>query len=798
MRLKTQLLSVITVLSLIISGFSGVNLKNSIVKKQQLEFTQKSSKAISLLLTAGGNWAVERGVTNASSNAGKSISKARKAIINTRREAADTAFLKAFDEIKKLNIIAHRDLLNKTLKAYNDVLAFRKQIDHALEQSISERNQALTSKIVPTLSNLIMTSQDLRYELVKTTASLSPELGRQAEIKHFSWMMSEYAGRERAIIGGIIAKGGLMPQNKLLKLTNFRSKVETGNDLTNKLITESDDTVKQAAKTVQSVFFKQYQTLRQQIYQSGMVHGLYPVSVNEWIKQATKAINTILALQQASVQETNIYLKNELANVTLNFWIGVASVLISLIASISGIYIVLRKVCKPLKNITNIMKSLSQNNTDVNVPNLDRKDEIGEIATSVQIFKENAIERNILELEKEHQQEQEHLAEQERKEREIFFQQEQERKLQEQEDHIASEIKQIITACTSGDFTQRMEEHNRHGLLLTLSQSMNKICSITQEGLLDARTALENLKSGYMSYAMKNTHQGLFKEIANAYADMRNVLKDTVLTINCASDEVQLTATNVLHSTTEFSQRTEEQAATLEETAAAMEEATGVSKHNMESAQSAENASKISLETAHNGGVIVMQATDAMDKIQKSSNEIANIILVIDQISAQTNLLALNAAVEAARAGDAGKGFAVVATEVRSLAKRCSEASEEIKHLIRDTVLQLENGTKLVKNSGTSMNDIISTVTQTSDYVKNITQSAKDQMVTLDEINKAVRNLDRMTQTNATLADDNLAIVRSMSQQGDNLVNAMTFFKEGALPENIINAYELNQKHKAS
>src|SRR6202023_1575640 len=159
-----------------------------------------------------------------------------------------------------------------------------------------------------------------------------------------------------------------------------------------------------------------------------------------------------------------------------------------------------------------------------------------------------------------------------------------------------------------------------------------------------------------------------------------------------------------------LSQRTEEQSSSLEETASSMEEMTTTVKQNADNAGQANQLALAARDQAEKGGSVVNQAVKAMSDINDASKKIADIIGVIDDIAFQTNLLALNAAVEAARAGEQGRGFAVVASEVRNLASRSAEAAKEIKTLIQDSVVKVEEGAKLVDQSGTMLQNIVSAV----------------------------------------------------------------------------------------
>ena len=142
--------------------------------------------------------------------------------------------------------------------------------------------------------------------------------------------------------------------------------------------------------------------------------------------------------------------------------------------------------------------------------------------------------------------------------------------------------------------------------------------------------------------------------------------------------------------------RTEQQASSVEETATALDQLTATVRQTAESARLANQATEQVKGEAEQSTSIVRDAVTAMGGIEKSAQEISQIVGVIDEIAFQTNLLALNASVEAARAGDAGKGFAVVASEVRALAQRSASAAKEIKTLIDASTVEVEKGVKLV------------------------------------------------------------------------------------------------------
>jgi hypothetical protein len=162
-----------------------------------------------------------------------------------------------------------------------------------------------------------------------------------------------------------------------------------------------------------------------------------------------------------------------------------------------------------------------------------------------------------------------------------------------------------------------------------------------------------------------------------------------------------------------------------------------------------------------------------MKAINDSSQKISDIIGVIDGIAFQTNILALNAAVEAARAGEQGRGFAVVAGEVRNLAQRSAEAAKEIKGLIGASVERVEQGSQLVDQAGSTMQEIVSSMQRVSDIVGEISSASHEQSAGVAQVSQAVSQMDQATQQNAALVEESAAAASSLQQQAEQLVQAV-------------------------
>lgn len=268
---------------------------------------------------------------------------------------------------------------------------------------------------------------------------------------------------------------------------------------------------------------------------------------------------------------------------------------------------------------------------------------------------------------------------------------------------------------------------------------------------------------------LEKVRQDLNSSLEKLQGAMRNVA-ESAGGIATGSREVSDASDNL-------AKRTEQQAAAVEETSAALNEITRtVAQNTVRAEQSGELVAKTKAGAEHSGAV-VGKAIEAMGRISQSSNEIGNIISVIDDIAFQTNLLALNAGVEAARAGEAGKGFAVVAQEVRELAQRSAQAAKEIKTLINTSAQQVKEGVELVGETGKALDTIVSQVADINTNVVAIVETAREQASGLKEINHAVEAMDTNTQQNAAMVEETTAASHSLAHEADVLRNLLTQFR---------------------
>ncbi|RTL68197.1 MAG: methyl-accepting chemotaxis protein [Hyphomicrobiales bacterium] len=382
-----------------------------------------------------------------------------------------------------------------------------------------------------------------------------------------------------------------------------------------------------------------------------------------------------------------------------------------------------RGVVQPLAKSTKTVEELASGNTDVVVEGAERGDELGVLARALDTFKNGMIRQRLMEREADEARE--------RAERE---------RVVAQEEAIAKEREMVAGSIGAG-----MAELAARNLTYRLTDRLPQAYEQMQRDFNGAMEALEKAMLGVSASA--NAISGGTQEIAVAADDL--------------------------------SRRTEQQAASLEETAAAIDEITETGKKAAEGALHARDVVARAKDDAEKAGQVVRRTVESMGSIEASSQQINQIIVVIDEIAFQTNLLALNAGVEAARAGEAGRGFAVVASEVRALAQRSAEAAKEIKSLISTSSTQVSEGVSLVSETGTALQRILEQVSGINAVVTNIATGAQEQANGLGEINLAINQMDQVTQQNAAMVEETTAAGHSLAEEARKLAELIAEFRIG-------------------
>ncbi|MBY5549605.1 methyl-accepting chemotaxis protein [Rhizobium leguminosarum] len=433
------------------------------------------------------------------------------------------------------------------------------------------------------------------------------------------------------------------------------------------------------------------------------------------------------AMEKAGDQITAA--SEEISNRSSDINASVDIVLEALLASAAlfafGLYFLTRKtVTKPILSLSDDMQRLAGGDTAIACTGIGRTDEIGTMASAVEVFRQAAIANKQLEKDAEA----------------ARLQGETERvTARKQADEDAAER---LRAATSG-----------------------------------LAAGLKRLASGDLAFQIDEPFAPDFENLRHDFNMSIRQLDQTLSAITAAIAAIDEGTREIASGAGDLSKRTEQQAASLEETAAALDQITANVSNSSKRTDEARTEATDANRNAAKSSEVVSHAEEAMRRIAASSQQISSIIGVIDEIAFQTNLLALNAGVEAARAGDAGKGFAVVAQEVRELAQRSAQAAKEIKGHIQKSSVEVESGVKLVLDTSQVLKAISEQIARINQHMDAIAVSAREQSTGLAEVNTAVNSMDQVTQQNAAMVEQSTAASGHLAEEAARLRELVSRFR---------------------
>jgi methyl-accepting chemotaxis protein len=439
--------------------------------------------------------------------------------------------------------------------------------------------------------------------------------------------------------------------------------------------------------------------------------------------RVTHITNRITDIREQELERMNLRDAQQASAIMHSFIaLAIGGVILVAAAVFLGVQLSILMVA-PVRRMTETMSVMAEGKLDVAIPDTDRKDEVGDMAQAMQVFRDNGLRARALEQETESMRDQ---SEADRRRSEAVKAQE------------AAENAVVIESLGKG---------------------------------------LSALADGNLIYRINADFPERSQILKTDFNRSITRLEETVTRVLSSVHGIDSGASEISDASDDLSRRTEQQAASLEETAAALDQITATVRKTADGASQAAGVTHGARQSAEVSGGVVMNAVQAMHKIEAGSREISQIVGVIDEIAFQTNLLALNAGVEAARAGDSGRGFAVVASEVRALAQRSAEAAKEIKTLINNSGAEVENGVRLVSEAGEALKAIATQVGDINTLVVEIAASAKEQATGLHEINVAVNQMDQVTQQNAAMVEQATAASTSLRQETSELSSQVAFFQ---------------------
>lgn len=475
--LRTSLVATSMLLLLMVVALTGFGAMKSWRQMDDSRLVESSNVTGGYLLKSASNWAVERGLTNAALSAWDAASDDIMKRIAARREQADAAFNQSIERMKsEPDFPGKDDLIKDVVGDYDRLVDLRKKVDADLKQQKITRTAETSRDLVPTITELIMSSQHLRQVSTFRPDTIEAQIMMLDNLKQSLWVMSEFAGRERAVLGGYISAAKKIDTKGLEKLSTFRGRlVQAWSDVeAYEGAAKASPVIVEGIGNIRSDFFGDYQKVRDAVYKAGEDGQNYPLNGVEWIKRATAAIDGLLAVADKAGEVSADLAKASAGNGKNSFFVNFALLISCILIGAVAMWVAVWRVARPIRSMTSAMKQLAEGNLETLVPGTHRTDEIGEMASSVQVFKENAVEARRLR--------------EEQKASEQRAQEEKRRMMDELASKFEADVGSVVEAVTGATSELEVTAQSMSAVALQANQQAGAVASAAHQSATNVQT----------------------------------------------------------------------------------------------------------------------------------------------------------------------------------------------------------------------------------------------------------------------------------------------------------------------
>ncbi|MFS8114223.1 methyl-accepting chemotaxis protein [Rhizobium jaguaris] len=736
--LRNILVGIFLVLSVALCALTGSSMLDAYRGESTYADVSKFTMLDRALFQTLANFRNERGDGSSLAKLELGTQDATLALLKADRVIVDKYMADAKSVSANIDNETLRAPIADVMSAYDRVVAFRSRLDSEVAKKLADRDPTLQATTLD-IGQQLLTALEAGSTAVESQIRASdPAMAAMIQIRALTWYTRATAGAANLLFVNTLASGEAMKPDELSKIQQFDYAASFTWGQIGTLVNHpsTPQVVKDAYKIGDTTYFSGDFAAKHSALLAKFAAGEKKVmSLDDWRPLGNAALLTITDTAAAAADGMVAKAAAGQNDAFTSLIAYGLTFLVAVVLSITGICVIVFRVTKPVGALTHSMTALAQGDLSVSIDGVERRDEVGAMARSVQIFQQAALRNKALEAEA-------------------------------AEARVTSEHERVEV--------QRRAEAEAEQRLLQATGSL--------------ATGLRRLASGDLLCEIETPLAEQFEALRHDFNSSVSQLRDAMSRVGQAASLVNGGSYEISQASDNLSKRTEQQAASLEETAAALEEVTANVQSTSKRAGDARDLVRGARLRAENSSQVVSNAVNAMGRIEHSSKQISQIIGVIDEIAFQTNLLALNAGVEAARAGEAGKGFAVVAQEVRELAQRSANAAKEIKALIGNSEVAVGEGVKLVNDTGDGLAAIADLVLQINQHMDAIATAAQEQSMGLSEINSAVNHMDQATQQNAAMVEEMNAAGAGLAEESNRLGELLSAFRTGEAERRVSQA----------
>ncbi|MFN7038200.1 MAG: methyl-accepting chemotaxis protein [Alphaproteobacteria bacterium] len=392
LNIKNFLLVIIIILDAIIFTSTINKFLTSFTSYQDSRIILKLNNAVNLLAQASTSLARERGITNIALNSENQVNEKIKTLIDNNRSIVNNKLIEGLKEIHSSKFNNFNQELDSLNELYKKFVSLREKVDSNVHELKSDREEEILSTWVPSSTNLIEEIQKLIFKVSHFNSNINNNLFKYTQLADLAWMISEFAGRERALFAGVIANNAEFNLDTYKKLISFRSKVDTSVQLLKKPLDSSNIFINEALVKAETQFFQQFEKTRTEIYSSYINATAYTISSEDWFDISTEAINSLIGILDAVIKESNDITFAAQNHAFSNVISSAILLIFILILSILSFWVIIIRIANSINKMTYSMNQLAEGKLDIEIYGIDRYDEIGSMAKSLETFKNNSLE----------------------------------------------------------------------------------------------------------------------------------------------------------------------------------------------------------------------------------------------------------------------------------------------------------------------------------------------------------------------------------------------------------------------